>query len=42
MNWKVFCENAVDGYHLAYLHKETLGGPIHDKNLWEVFGQHMI
>ena len=42
MNWKVFCENAVDGYHLAYLHKETLGGPTHDKILWEVFGQHMI
>ncbi|EEE36691.1 hypothetical protein RKLH11_524 [Rhodobacteraceae bacterium KLH11] len=41
-NWKVFYENAVDGYHLAYLHKDTLGGPTHDKNLWEVFGQNMV
>ncbi|WP_319545467.1 aromatic ring-hydroxylating dioxygenase subunit alpha [Ruegeria conchae] len=41
-NWKVFFENAIDGYHLAYLHKDTLGGPTHDKNLWEVFGQNMI
>ena len=25
-NWKVFVENAIDGYHLAYLHENTLGG----------------
>ena len=24
-NWKVFYENAIDGYHLAYLHENTLG-----------------
>ena len=24
-NWKVFYENAVDGYHLGYLHDRTLG-----------------
>lgn len=41
-NWKVFFENAVDGYHLAYLHKDTLGGPTHDKNIWEPFGQHLV
>ncbi len=41
-NWKVFFENAIDGYHLAYLHKDTLGGPTHDKNLWEVFGHNMV
>ncbi len=41
-NWKVFAENALDGYHLAYLHKETLGGPLHDKNIWETFGRHMV
>ena len=41
-NWKVFAENALDGYHLAYLHKETLGGPTHDKNIWEAFGRHMV
>ena len=26
-NWKVFTENAIDAYHLAYLHAATLGGP---------------
>ncbi|MEM9910275.1 MAG: SRPBCC family protein [Pseudomonadota bacterium] len=41
-NWKVFGENALDGYHLAYLHKNTLGGPTHDKNLWEAFGRHLV
>ena len=41
-NWKVFYENAVDGYHLAYLHKNTLGGPVHDKNVWENFGRHLV
>ncbi|MEM7173062.1 MAG: aromatic ring-hydroxylating dioxygenase subunit alpha [Pseudomonadota bacterium] len=41
-NWKVFFENAVDGYHLAYLHKETLGGPTHDKNIWENKGRHLV
>ena len=41
-NWKVFFENAIDGYHLAYLHKDTLGGPVHDKNIWEAFGRNLI
>ena len=41
-NWKVFFENAIDGYHLAYLHKNTLGGPVADKNLWEVRGRHLV
>ncbi|MEM8731182.1 MAG: aromatic ring-hydroxylating dioxygenase subunit alpha [Pseudomonadota bacterium] len=41
-NWKVFGENAVDGYHLAYLHKNTLGGPTHDKNVYEAFGRHLV
>ncbi len=41
-NWKVFAENALDGYHLAYLHKNTLGGPTHDQNLWEPFGRHLV
>ena len=41
-NWKVFVENAIDGYHLSYLHKNTLGGPTHDKNIWETFGRHMV
>lgn len=41
-NWKVFVENAIDGYHLAYLHENTLGGPDPDQNLWERHGNHMI
>ncbi|MEM6988831.1 MAG: RHO alpha subunit C-terminal catalytic domain-containing protein, partial [Pseudomonadota bacterium] len=41
-NWKVFIENALDGYHLAYLHKNTLGGPTHDKNCWEAFGRNLV
>jgi phenylpropionate dioxygenase-like ring-hydroxylating dioxygenase large terminal subunit len=41
-NWKVFAENAIDGYHLAYLHEKTLGGPAPDKNVWEQAGDHMI
>ena len=41
-NWKVFVENALDGYHLALLHRNTLGGPTPDKNIWERFGDHMV
>ncbi|MEO1113823.1 MAG: aromatic ring-hydroxylating dioxygenase subunit alpha [Pseudomonadota bacterium] len=41
-NWKVFAENALDGYHLAYLHENTLGGPAPDKNVWERAGDHMV
>ena len=41
-NWKVFFENAVDGYHLAYLHDQTLGGPKADLNVWAVHGRHLV
>ncbi len=41
-NWKVFVENAIDGYHLAYLHEKTLGGPAPDQNIWDRAGDHMI
>ena len=41
-NWKVFYENAVDGYHLAYLHEETLGGPSPLENVWERRGRHLL
>lgn len=41
-DWKVFVENAIDGYHLAYLHENTLGGPLPDQNLWERAGDHLI
>lgn len=41
-NWKVFFENAIDGYHLAYLHDKTLGGPKADLNVWDVHGCHLL
>ena len=41
-NWKVFFENAIDGYHLAYLHDRTLGGPPAHRNLWEAHGRHLV
>lgn len=41
-NWKVFFENAVDGYHLVYLHEHTLGGPVPEQNVWEVHGDHQV
>ncbi|MGI9511428.1 MAG: aromatic ring-hydroxylating oxygenase subunit alpha [Anderseniella sp.] len=41
-DWKVFVENAIDGYHLAYLHENTLGGPLPGLNEWEQAGDHMI
>ena len=41
-NWKVFYENAIDGYHLATLHSRTLGGPLPHKNQWDVAGRHLV
>lgn len=41
-NWKVFFENAIDGYHLAYLHEHTLGGPTQDKNIWDAYGDNQV
>lgn len=41
-DWKVFVENGIDGYHLAYLHESTLGGPEVDENIWVKCDHHMI
>ena len=41
-NWKVFFENAIDGYHLAYLHDRTLGGPLANRNVWDSHGRHLV
>ncbi|MEO0960859.1 MAG: aromatic ring-hydroxylating dioxygenase subunit alpha [Pseudomonadota bacterium] len=41
-NWKVFYENAIDGYHLAYLHDKTLGPVGPDKNIWDAHRQHLV
>ena len=41
-NWKLFYENAVDGYHLGYLHDRTLGKVYPSKNVWEPVGDHVV
>lgn len=41
-DWKVYVENAIDGYHLAYLHEKTLGGPKPGLNRWVQAEDHMI
>lgn len=41
-NWKVFYENAIDGYHLGYLHNQTLGSVYPDRNLWHPVGRHTV
>ncbi len=41
-NWKVFYENAVDGYHLGYLHDRTLGKLRPHNNVWRRVGRHAM
>jgi len=41
-NWKGFCENAMDGYHLSYLHDKTLKGPDIEDQGWDAVGRHWI
>ncbi len=41
-NWKVFCENAMDGYHLSYLHDRTLMGPDVENQDWDAVGRHWV
>ena len=41
-NWKVFYENAVDGYHLGYLHDRTLGKLHPHTNIWRRVGRHAM
>lgn len=41
-NWKVFYENAIDGYHLGYLHDRTLGPVYPDRNVWDRAGRHHL
>ena len=41
-NWKVFYENAVDGYHLGYLHDKTLGKLYPDRNVWKPAGRNVV
>lgn len=39
-NWKTFVENAQDGYHLSYLHANTLMGPSTGRQEWQPRGRH--
>lgn len=41
-NWKLFAENAIDGYHLPILHKNTLAGPALEHNIWDNHGDHYL
>ncbi len=41
-NWKVFYENAIDGYHLGYLHDKTLGKLYPDRNVWKPAGRNVV
>lgn len=41
-NWKVFYENAIDGYHLGYLHENTLGRIYPSKNVWIPVGRNVV
>jgi phenylpropionate dioxygenase-like ring-hydroxylating dioxygenase large terminal subunit len=41
-NWKFFCENAMDGYHLSYLHDKTLMGPDAMNQDWDAVGRHWV
>ena len=41
-NWKVFYENAVDGYHLGYLHDKTLGPLFPSRNVWKPAGRNVV
>ena len=41
-NWKVFYENAIDGYHLGYLHDQTLGKVYPKLNEWDLVGRHHL
>lgn len=39
-NWKIFVENYIDGYHLDYLHKNTLNMYDHKKQESKFVGKH--
>ncbi len=41
-NRKVFYENAIDGYHLGYLHEKTLGKLLPGTNSWKAVGRNVV
>lgn len=41
-NWKIVVENYIDGYHLSYLHSETLNMYDHQRQQTQFIGPHFI
>jgi len=40
-NWKIAADGYVDGYHIGYLHKNTIGvNSITNRNTFDLFGPH--
>jgi len=40
-NWKVAADGYVDGYHIGYLHKQSIGvNSITNRNTYDLFGPH--
>jgi phenylpropionate dioxygenase-like ring-hydroxylating dioxygenase large terminal subunit len=40
-NWKIAADGYVDGYHLGYLHKQSIGqNSVTNRNTYEQFGPH--
>ena len=41
-NWKVAADGYVDGYHLGYLHRKSIGAKsITNRNTYDFFGPHV-
>jgi phenylpropionate dioxygenase-like ring-hydroxylating dioxygenase large terminal subunit len=41
-NWKATADGYVDGYHLGYLHRNSIGGKsITNRNTYDLFGPHV-
>ena len=41
-NWKATADGYLDGYHLGYLHRNTIGGKsITNRNTYDLFGPHV-
>jgi choline monooxygenase len=39
-NWKLFVENHIDGYHLFHLHKDSILGLDHDRQVSALYNNH--
>ena len=40
-NWKLAADGYLDGYHIGFLHRQTIGGKaINNRNTYDLFGPH--